>query len=530
MRADETCHVVAVPLAVNQREARILEQRLRVRGQLRNATLQTMLGRLEAMRRDPEWATARRLTGREQRHAYGALKERYQVSKREACNAAFGHWRASKWMPSVVDSRVALELGTELWQQVSAWMYGKTEKPRFKPSREMNAVWGADNHAGLMLRGRKLVWRNKRTPRKNVSLTLQISDREWQKRVEGRGVIRVGIKRERGCARWFALLCLGGNPYRSEQYLASIDVHAVVGIDAGPSRLAIVSAAGSETADLAPPDLLAERRHERQRLRRRQRALDRSRRATNPGCFDGRGRWRKGKKADVKSNRYQRLLERQSADARRAATHRRHDETALARRLVVEHGGTVVTEKLDFRAWPRSRYGKRTAFTAPGTALRRILREAVRVGGQAIELETQSLALSQHCLCGSRVKKDLCERLHCCRSCGLGPLDRDLFSAFLARIVVVEGVTDLSTGTLNGDGFRRNAQALCAPGEAPVPVRRSGGRQADTDRLASESGGQTPRTRSARVSAPGASRQAASTSAAAGSTRARALPSCAGAS
>jgi hypothetical protein len=477
--------VVTVPLRVDAREAAVLRQRLRVRGTLRNATLETMLARIERMRRDPRWPGARGLADAAKTRRYRALREEYGVSKRAACNAAFGHWRASQWMPSVIDSRIALELGTEVWQQASAWLYGTAERPRFKPARETTTVWGADNHAGLCLRGERIVWRNKRTPRKNLALALACEPGQWQKRVAGREVVRVGIRREqvRGQERFFCLLCLAGAPYRDPGYLAAVAREQLVGVDVGPSQLALVSAAGAERLDLAPPELLGARRQEQRRLRRRQRALDRSRRAMNPDCFDERGRWREGARASRRSRRYERLRRRQREQARAARARRRADETTLARRIVTAHGASVACEALDYRAWQRSRFGRRMGFTAPAAALRRICREAELVGGEALPLDARGLALSQHCLCGARAKKQLCERIHDCAACGLGPLDRDLFSAFLAYLVAAEGVSDLSTGTLNGAGNRRKAQMLCAPGRAPVPVR-FGGRQADAGRLA----------------------------------------------
>jgi hypothetical protein len=53
MKPGDRCHVVVLPLRVNAREAAILRQRLRVRGQLRNAALQTLLERGERIRADP---------------------------------------------------------------------------------------------------------------------------------------------------------------------------------------------------------------------------------------------------------------------------------------------------------------------------------------------------------------------------------------------------------------------------------------------------------------------------------------------
>jgi putative transposase len=484
MEAEERCHVVVLPLRTNRREAVILRQRLRVRGQLRNAALETMLARIESMRADPRFAAASRLRGAAKTRRCRELRDEYGLSKREACNVAFGHWRASRWMPTVVDSRVALELGTEVWQQLSAWLFGNGGRPRLKSSRKTDTVWGADNHAGLCLRGNQVVWRNKHTPRKNLALTLACTPGQWEKRVGGRDVVRVGIRREqvRGQERWFCLLCLAGEPYRAPEYLARARSGAFVGIDAGPSQLALVSAEGSATLALAPPELLEKRRQQRRRLRRRQRALERSRRATNPDCFDARGRWKKGRRAVHRSNRYRRLARRQRAEARSARVRRRGEETLLAREVVTRHGAIVAHEALRYRSWQRSRFGRRMGFTAPAAALKRLGREAERVGGKVIALDP-SLALSQHCLCGSRLKKPLTVRLHSCSACGLGPLDRDLFSAFLACLCAIEGVSDLGMGTLNRAGHRRKAQALCAPGRAPVPAR-SGARQADARRLA----------------------------------------------
>jgi hypothetical protein len=275
MKPGGRCHVVVLPLRVDAREAAILRQRLRVRGQLRNAALQTMLARSERMRADPRWAAAAGLSGAAKSRRYRELRDEYGLSKREACNAAFGHWRSSKWMPTVVDSRVALELGTEVWQQVSAWLHGKGGRPRFRPAAETETAWGADNQAGLCLRGSQVVWRNSLTPRKNLALRIACDPGQWGKRVAGREVVCVGIRREqvRGRERWFCLLCLKGDPYRDPDYLARVRSDALVGIDAGPSRLALVSADASAILTLCPEELLAARRREQQRLRRRQRAL-----------------------------------------------------------------------------------------------------------------------------------------------------------------------------------------------------------------------------------------------------------------
>ena len=59
-------------------------------------------------------------------------------------------------------------------------------------------------------------------------------------------------------------------------------------------------------------------------------------------------------------------------------------------------------------------------------------RTVVRTGGILHEVPTRSTKLSQYCHgCGTYVKKPLSERWHQCE-CGIGPVQRDLYSAFLA--------------------------------------------------------------------------------------------------
>jgi putative transposase len=61
--------------------------------------------------------------------------------------------------------------------------------------------------------------------------------------------------------------------------------------------------------------------------------------------------------------------------------------------------------------------------------------KAERAGGEVIEFSTRSTKLSQTCHgCESLNKKKLSERTHVC-ACGVGPVQRDLYSGFLARFV-----------------------------------------------------------------------------------------------
>jgi hypothetical protein len=59
-------------------------------------------------------------------------------------------------------------------------------------------------------------------------------------------------------------------------------------------------------------------------------------------------------------------------------------------------------------------------------------RTVASTGGTLKEFTTRTTRLSQYCHgCGRYVKKSLSQRWHHC-ACGIGPVQRDLYSAFLA--------------------------------------------------------------------------------------------------
>jgi Putative transposase DNA-binding domain len=63
--------------------------------------------------------------------------------------------------------------------------------------------------------------------------------------------------------------------------------------------------------------------------------------------------------------------------------------------------------------------------------LAHLARLVAKTGGTLVEVSAYQTKLSQYChQCGRHVKKSRSQRWHAC-SCGLGPVQRDLYSAFL---------------------------------------------------------------------------------------------------
>jgi hypothetical protein len=160
--------------------------------------------------------------------------------------------------------------------------------------------------------------------------------------------------------------------------------------------------------------------------------MDRSRRATNPQCFNADGTWQKGAKAINRSKRYQKLSLRRKERERRLAAERRRCHGELANR-VVGGGTTVKTEKLSYKAWQRQ-YGRSAKVRGAGVFVSMLGNKLKAAGGELIEFGTRYTCLSRfdH-IDGTLVKKPLNQRFH--QFSDGTRIGRDLYSAFLARFV-----------------------------------------------------------------------------------------------
>ena len=98
---------------------------------------------------------------------------------------------------------------------------------------------------------------------------------------------------------------------------------------------------------------------------------------------------------------------------------------------MVAVGNTIILEKISYKAWQKQ-YGTSVGLRAPGMFIDMLRRTVASTGGTLIEVSTRTTKLSQYCHgCGQCHNKPLSQRWHHC-ACGIGPVQRDLYSAFLA--------------------------------------------------------------------------------------------------
>jgi hypothetical protein len=212
------------------------------------------------------------------------------------------------------------------------------------------------------------------------------------------------------------------------------------------------------------------------RLRRAQRRVDRQHRAGSAGCFNRDGTHKPGRCDWQQSRAAKRSATGVAEQHRRLAEHRKTLHGALANRLFAQ-GADISCEKLDYVSWQKN-FPRSVRDRAPGLFVETIRRKAESAGGDHLyEFNPNTTALSQTCLCGSRKKKPLSQRVHRC-GCGIKE-DRDLFSAYLGLHVRKEadGLDRLDLESANHGWLlhRQDVDGLPRSGRA-VPLNRRGRR------------------------------------------------------
>jgi hypothetical protein len=208
-----------------------------------------------------------------------------------------------------------------------------------------------------------------------------------------------------------------------------------IGLDIGPSSLAFVPQQGH--VQLKPfceelkPNAGAKRRLERK--------MDRQRRANNPQNYDEKGRVKKGRLTWKESHQYKATRRRYANAERKLAAYRKSLHGKLANDLM-RVGNTIQIEKASFNGWQKL-FGKSVALRAPGLFYEHLKRIVAKTGGTLREVSTYTTKLSQYCHgCRTYRKKPLSQRWHTCE-CGIGPVQRDLYSAFLLAYLTSTDIT-----------------------------------------------------------------------------------------
>ena len=421
-RTSSPSFIVDLPLRTSAADERDLAIRLDAARNLENAVLGECLRILDLMRESKDWQAARKLpkASTERRDAFKAVIARFDFRSSMADRFAIA-CKNGCWIGDHMSANETQKAALRAFQSVAQYGFGKRGRPHFKRFNAVNSVEGKTNKAGIR-------WKRKAglVEWSGLSMPAIIAPRDpWlAEALKAETKYCRLVRRDvRGRSRWFIQLIQAGLSPRRHKTRPG-----VVGLDLGPSTIAAVSERDAILERFCPTVEQPWRE-----MRRIERAMDRSRRATNPDNFNANGTIRKGSKTWNRSVRYQRLATKRRERERRLRAERKIQHGTLVSRVLAQ-GTTVKTEQLSYRSFQKC-FGRSVKVRGCGELVATLRRRAKEAGGGVIEFSTRTTRLSQfdHTT-GQYVKKPLSLRTHALGD-GSGTVQRDLYSAFLARFV-----------------------------------------------------------------------------------------------
>ena len=387
-----------LPLEVSERDSSILSTRFISGGSLYNGCLQECLKRCDLMKQSWQYRKACKLPKK--------TSERNELFKKAKLMYGFDEYQIHTWLTSYLkkfpfrehlDSTVCQTIASRAFRSVKEYITSKRGRPRYKNVKRMRSLEGKSNVTGIRFKDGIILW-------KGLKLK-PIYDLKDPHGVEAHALsclvkyVRLIRKKIKSRVRYLAQLVLEGKPLCKRASPA-----AVVGIDLGPSTVAIVSANG---IDLSMITLMKDKSS-----RVLQTKISRSREIH--------------KKTTKRVRRLYTILaevKRKEASSRKRMLGKKVNE-------ILSYGHIIKIEKLSYKAFQRC-YGKSVGRHAPGMFVEKLRHKADNAGGKFIEINTYKTKLSQVChACNKQEKKPLSQRFHQC-TCGI-TMQRDLYSAFLA--------------------------------------------------------------------------------------------------
>lgn len=367
--------LVELPLAVTPGQAKRLRAHLEAARQLYNAVLSEGQRRLRHMRADPAWQAARaipRTQKLERQRAFAALRQQYAFSE-YALHEAARRLRCT-WIADHVEAVLAQTLATRAYRALNRVCLGQARRVRFKSrGRGLGSVENKRNDTGLHFVLQRpeegntgyLEWQGGQLPAlinwEDPVVSYGLAHRvKYARLIQRQASSARAQGADRQGHRYFVQLALEGIPYQKPKHQIGSDT---VGMDLGPSTIAIVPREGTPRLEV----LCAELAPDAQAIRRLQRQMDRERRANNPDNYDEQGRIKQRGKQRLKwkySKRYLATRRRKATRERRLAAHRKSLHGRLVHEIVAV-GTTILTEKISYRAWQKQ-FGKSVGLHAPG--------------------------------------------------------------------------------------------------------------------------------------------------------------------
>ncbi|MEK7485250.1 MAG: transposase, partial [Planctomycetota bacterium] len=448
-KAKTPSFICKVPLQVSPSQEKKLHSKFEVARHFYNQCLSEAKKRLAFMQQSKQYQTIHQFpyfNKEEKSKQFQQLLKTFSFQEFDL-HSFSKHLRKS-YLGTHIDSQMGQKLASRAFSAVEKIWYRKAKRVRFKGKFQLSSIEGKSNQSGLKWRNNQVLWQGLKLKSK-IDPDDKLLKYSLQKRVKYVRLLRSQI---RGKWRFYAQLVLAGSPYEKPKKQGEVQLKGSVGLDLGPSSIAIVSEFSAELKIFCPE--LKLKALEKRTL---QRKLDRQRRANNPTNYEANGTIKKGKKTWKNSKHYLKTRTQISEIERKLASQRKTSHGTLVNRIL-KMGRGFHFESLSYKGWQKGLFGKSVSRNAPGYFINHLKRKAESASARVVEMNTRTTKLSQTCHCGRIHKKKLSQRIHAC-NCGVSA-QRDLYSAYLARFVDEENVfhTDQATSSwLSADSLLRTA-------------------------------------------------------------------------
>lgn len=423
--------VAEYDLVVKPEDERVLLKRFEAARCLYNSVLGESLNRLQRMKESKAWQAARKLKNKEARNAaFHGLALEYGFTG-PALSAYTTKVRHDAHWEDRIGGPEAQKVCAQAFRAAQKYGFGKQGRPRFKGQRRgLHSMEGKSNVAGIVFNAGTgcVTWMKLvlpvRYPPDGKGGYLEAAARCRAK------YCRILWRIIDGARRWYLQVVREGeSPLNGTR---ATRPGSTVGLDVGPSHIAIVSATRADYVPLCPEVVQPWRE-----IRRLQNKLDRSRRATNPHLYNPDGTPRKGARQTVFSANYREIAAELAELQRRLRATRDRSHRQLANAIIRE-GNRPRAEKLSYKAFQK-RFGRSTQVRGVGKFMSILRSKAESAGGGMLDLNTRALRLSQYDHpTGTYTKKPLNQRWHALGD-GSGKVQRDVYSAFLGLCANAKG-------------------------------------------------------------------------------------------
>ncbi len=411
-RAKTNSFILELPISVTPKDEHTLLARFEAGRKLYNAVLGGSLIRQKRMREPKAWQAARAIpipagkegkaVHQERSLTFHAVCDEYRFTSADL-SSFDTHCKNSANYDDRLGAHETQKIAERAFFAAEQYGYGKRGRPRFKgKSRPLHSIGSKTNAAGIRWKAATghVEWHNLTLP----AIIAPEGKDAWQTEALARNTkyCRALWRNLNGKRRWYVHLIQEGTSPRRHAGVA----HGTVGLDIGPSTVAIMSNATGELVQFCPSI-----KQPWKTIRTLQRKLDRSRRATNPVCYNTDGTWKKRKRQTVFSKKYGKTLTLIAEAERKLTAERKRSHGELAN-TIISHGNIIKAEKLSYRSFQKN-FGRSAKVTAPASFIKTLTRKAESAGGLFVSLDTKGLKLSQYDhITWEYVKKPLSQRWH----------------------------------------------------------------------------------------------------------------------